>query len=63
MSVTVGTPLTSSPEILINNGEYNYKSDIWSLGVILYQLVCGSTTFPFIKEYRHLTLANLLPTI
>lgn len=33
----VGTPLYFSPEI--TNGEaYNYKSDIWSLGVLLYEM-------------------------
>ena len=36
MSVTVGSPITSAPEILLNVNNYNYKADIWSLGVILY---------------------------
>ena len=37
-----GSPLTMAPEIL-NEEEYNYKCDLWSLGIIIYQL--------FFKEY------------
>ena len=34
----IGTPYYLSPEI-INNEPYDYKSDIWSLGVLLYELL------------------------
>ena len=34
----VGTPYYLSPEI-INNEPYDYKSDIWALGVLLYEMV------------------------
>lgn len=36
MSITVGTPLTSAPEILLRLSDYDYKCDMWSLGVILF---------------------------
>tara|TARA_B110000971_G_scaffold48732_1_gene48790 strand:+ start:1949 stop:3055 length:1107 start_codon:yes stop_codon:yes gene_type:complete len=33
-----GSPLYMAPEIILNK-KYNYTSDIWSLGVVLYQLL------------------------
>jgi NIMA (never in mitosis gene a)-related kinase len=35
----VGTPYYLSPEI-VQSKPYNFKSDMWSLGVVLYEL-CG----------------------
>ena len=40
----VGTPFTMAPEVL-SGEDYNYKCDLWSLGVIIYQL--------FFKEYPY----------
>lgn len=40
-----GTPLTMAPEILKNQYKYSAKCDMWSLGVILYQMVCGIAPF------------------
>ena len=33
----IGTPYYLSPEI-INDKPYDYKSDIWSLGILLYEI-------------------------
>lgn len=43
-SSCVGTPLTMAPEVL-NRKDYDEKCDIWSLGIILYQLLQGATPF------------------
>ena len=40
----VGTPLYMSPESLISN-TYSFKSDIWSLGIVLYEMIVGKTPF------------------
>lgn len=40
----VGTPLTMAPEVF-DRKEYNEKCDIWSLGVITYQMLFGTSPF------------------
>ena len=44
MMESCGTPQYISPEILLNQG-YDKQIDMWSCGVLFYQLVCG--TLPF----------------
>lgn len=40
----IGTPFYMSPE-LINNKPYSYKSDIWGLGCVLYEIINGQRAF------------------
>ncbi|GMH50667.1 hypothetical protein TrLO_g9555 [Triparma laevis f. longispina] len=40
----VGTPLYMSPEVLRGSG-YDWKSDVWSLGCLLYELACLKSPF------------------
>jgi len=48
-STMVGTPVTMAPEILFyleeNNKVYNSKADLWSIGIVFYQLLFGVLPF------------------
>jgi serine/threonine protein kinase len=44
MTLVLGSPLYMAPE-LINRQPYTEKVDVWSLGVITYQLLSGKTPF------------------
>ncbi|CAD7964656.1 unnamed protein product [Amoebophrya sp. A25] len=46
LSSFYGTPLYLSPEIISGSG-YTQKTDIWSLGVLLYECVAGGGRMPF----------------
>lgn len=40
-----GTPAYIAPEIIQDQGYQGYWVDIWSLGVLLYAMVCGAVPF------------------
>lgn len=44
-SAVMGTPLYMSPEQLRDAGAVDARSDIWSIGVVLYELVTGLSPF------------------
>jgi calcium-dependent protein kinase len=52
----VGTITTMSPEVL--RGEYTSQADMWSIGVIAYQLLCGE--LPFTGETRQEIATNIV---
>lgn len=39
-----GTPINMAPEILCRDS-YSFKSDVWSVGTILYEMLTGSSPF------------------
>ena len=56
----VGTPLYMSPEVLKGNG-YDWKSDVWSLGCVVYELACLRS--PFKGDDSKMSLYDLFNTI
>ncbi|XP_049746266.1 serine/threonine-protein kinase 33 isoform X2 [Elephas maximus indicus] len=44
LQTTCGTPIYMAPEV-INAHDYSQQCDIWSIGVIMYMLLCGGPPF------------------
>mmetsp|Transcript_9510 Transcript_9510/g.27319 ORF Transcript_9510/g.27319 Transcript_9510/m.27319 type:complete len:116 (-) Transcript_9510:1106-1453(-) len=55
MTTTCGTPGYVAPEILTQRHAYGKEVDLWSLGVILYILLCG---FPPFYDENNAALYN-----
>ena len=49
-----GTPLFAAPEIIAAKRHYDNKVDIWSLGLVLYEMLTGRVAFNA-KTFAHLS--------
>lgn len=58
-STQIGTPYYMSPEIM-DNKKYNSKTDIWSLAVILYEIMC--LKLPFGGSNIRMLMINIMKT-
>ena len=56
----VGTPLYMSPQIL-KTEKYTTKSDVWSLGLIYYEMLFGKTPWPAKSQYQLITNIYKMP--
>ena len=56
----VGTPCYTAPEVLLGRG-YCYQADYWSLGICLFELICGFLPYgedakDLMEVYEQITL-------
>lgn len=42
---TGGTPAFLAPEVILSKGDIDYKTDVWSMGVLLFLLAYGTVPF------------------
>lgn len=42
----VGTIISKAPEVL-SNGEHGYRTDLWAMGVLFYEMITGIPPFWF----------------
>ena len=55
-STIINTRQYRSPEVILNCMRWNHKSDVWSIGCILYELYSGSFFFTTHEDYEHLAM-------
>jgi serine/threonine protein kinase len=59
VGTVLGTPLYMSPEQILGQvGRIDHRSDIYSAGVVLYEMLCGRT--PFEGESHAKIFASIL---
>ncbi|XP_077084519.1 serine/threonine-protein kinase 33 [Siphateles boraxobius] len=51
LEATCGTPMYMAPEV-VNGHQYSQQCDLWSIGVIMYMLLCGEPPFIYSSKER-----------
>ena len=60
ISTICGSPIYMAPELLIDK-RYNTKADMWSFGIIMYELLYGTNPYNYPSSISNLvTLAPKL---
>jgi len=60
-SAIIGSPIYMSPEQLKSTRDVDHRTDIWSIGVALYELIAGQPPFPW-RSMAELSAAILKDT-
>ena len=55
-----GTPKYMALEVMDNEGNYNYKADMWSLGLVFWELIFGIDNFPFSFKTREVLKREII---
>jgi serine/threonine protein kinase len=60
LTSVLGTPYYMAPELLARK-QYDYRSDLWSFGAILYEMLVGRRAWPGVGSFEALQHAHARP--